>query len=382
LSHFQKFNMQHKGQLSVLIAPLDWGLGHATRCIPVIKELINQGARVVIASAGPQKALLSAEFPGLELLDLPGYDIRYKQGLFLKWGLVFQAPYILKQIKRENQWLADFIQSHKPDIVISDNRYGLYHPEVYCVFLTHQLAIQTGLGSLVNRFIMKWNYRLIRKFSVCWIPDWPEGISLAGKLSHPTTKPPVPARYVGILSRLKPFPPKPEKNTLLVLLSGPEPQRTDFEKCVLSQLEYLSLQCTVVRGLPGIASPGSISTDAVHIVNHLPAEQLNVLMNASDLIITRSGYSSIMDLVQLGRNAILVPTTGQAEQEYLGNHMQEMNWMVCVPQKNFNLKKAIQKFRSSNLTLPQKEEPLLGKAVEELINQCNSVKRSAFRLPR
>ena len=375
MSHFQKFNMQHKDQLSVLIAPLDWGLGHATRCTPIIKELINQGTRVIIASAGPQKALLSAEFPGLELVDLPGYAIRHKQGLFLKWGLVFQTPSILKQIKRENQWLADFIQTHKPDAVISDNRYGLYHPDVYCVFLTHQLAIRTGLGSLVNHFILKWNYSFIRKFSACWIPDWPGAISLAGKLSHPTTKPPVPTRYVGILSRLKPFPVKPEKNTLLILISGPEPQRTDFEKCVLSQLENLFLQCTVVRGLPGMASPGSISTDGIHIVNHLPAEELNVLMNASDLIVTRSGYSSIMDLVQLARNGILVPTPGQAEQEYLGNHMQEMNWMVCVPQKNFNLKKAILKFRGSILTLPQKEEPQLGNVVEELISHCNNAKR-------
>ena len=371
--------MQQKGQLSVLIAPLDWGLGHATRCIPIIKELINHGARVIIASSGPQKALLSAEFPGLELLDLPGYDIRYKRGLFLKWGLVFQAPSILKQIKRENRWLANFIQSHKPDAVISDNRYGLYSPEVYCVFLTHQLSIRTGLGLLVNRFIMKWNYKLIRKFSACWIPDWAGEISLAGELSHPATTLPVPASYVGILSRLKPFPVKREKNTLLVLLSGPEPQRTEFEKCVLRELKNSSLRCTLVRGLPDIKSPGSISTNGIYIVNHLQAEELNVLMNASDLIITRSGYSGIMDLVQLGRNAILVPTPGQAEQEYLGNHMEEMNWMVCVSQKNFNLKKAIQNFRARKLTLPQKQEPpeesLLGKVVAELIKHCNSVKR-------
>jgi predicted glycosyltransferase len=137
----------------------------------------------------------------------------------------------------------------------------------------------------------------------------------------------------------------------------------------------LSLQCTVVRGLLGTASPGSISTDGIHIVNHVLAEELDVLLNASDLIIARSGYSSIMDLVQSGRNAILIPTPGQAEQEYLGKHMQEMNWMLCVPQKNFNLKSSIQKFRASNLTLPQKGEPLLGRVVEELINHCNSVKR-------
>jgi predicted glycosyltransferase len=369
--------MQVRGTVSVLISPLDWGLGHATRCIPIIKELIDQGARVIIASSGPQKTLLKAEFPDLEMLDLPGYSIRYKKGFFLKWGLIFRTPSIFKQIRKENQWLDRIVRSRELDAVISDNRYGLYHKNLHNVFLTHQPAIQTGHGKLADRLILRWHYRLIRKFSVCWIPDWSGDFSLAGRLSHPEMQLPVPTEYIGLLSRLKPLQQAVKKNTLLVLLSGPEPQRTQFEKSILIQLENLSLQCTIVRGLPDDGSLVSPARADIQMVNHLPAEELNVLMNTSDLILTRSGYSSIMDLVQLGKNAILVPTSGQTEQEYLGDHLQEMKWMLSIPQKKFDLKKAIQQFRTSKLMQPRLQEPVLAKVIEELINRCSTNRRSA-----
>ena len=377
--------MQHQEPVSVLIAPLDWGLGHATRCIPIIRELVKQGARVLIVSSGPQKVLLRAEFPDLEILELPGYGIRYRKGIFLKWGLVFKIPSILKQIKRENRWLAEIIHSRRLDAVISDNRYGMFHPEVYSIFLTHQLAIRTGMGPMVDRIIMKWNYRLIGNFSVCWVPDWPGEISLSGRLSHPSKQPPFPLVFIGILSRFSPLSGKSEKNTLLVLLSGPEPQRTQFEDCILPQLKNLSLQCTVVRGLPGTTNVDAASTDHIRIIDHLRADELNVLLSASEFIITRSGYSTIMDLVRLGKNALLVPTPGQTEQEYLGIHLQEMQWMLSFQQKNFDIEKAIQQFRASRFTKPHEEKPELEKAVEGLINHCNvtksfSVRRSALGL--
>ncbi len=360
--------MQYQEPVSVLVAPLDWGLGHVTRCIPIIKELIRQGAQVFLASSGPQKILLRREFPDLEILELPGFNIRYRQGIFLKWGLVFRIPLILEQIRKENRWLADIIHSRKLDVVISDNRYGLHHPKVYSVFLGHQLAIRTGMGWVFDRSIMRWNYRLIGKFSVCWVPDWPGEISLAGGLSHPAKKPPFPLVYIGILSRFSLLLKKTEKNSLLVLLSGPEPQRTQFEECLLPQLQNLDMRCTVVRGLPGnLTAPSSVSVDHIRIIDHLPADELNVLLNASELILTRSGYSSIMDLIRLERNAILVPTPGQTEQEYLGVHLQEMNWMINVSQKNFNIIEAIQKFRQCRLRLPPNEEPILEKVIGELI---------------
>ena len=160
-----------------------------------------------------------------------------------------------------------------------------------------------------------------------------------------------------------------EKNTLLILLSGPEPQRSQFEKIIFSQLGELGMKCTVVRGMPGSAPVSNEYWEGIKIVNHLPSEELNLLLCKSEIIITRSGYSSIMDLIRIQRNAVLVPTPGQTEQEYLGLHMQEMNWMLTVQQKNFNLKKAIESFKAAKLTLPQIPESSLEKTVEELLNK-------------
>src|SRR5580765_7615274 len=154
--------MQLSSPISVLVAPLDWGLGHATRCIPVIRELISQGVRVSIASSGPQKLLLLAEFPELDFYELPGYEIRYRRGIFLKWDLFFRIPVILKRIKRENRWLNDFLKKNNIDAVISDNRFGFFHQGPICVYLTHQLSVQSSMGSFFDSILLKWHYHWIR----------------------------------------------------------------------------------------------------------------------------------------------------------------------------------------------------------------------------
>jgi UDP-N-acetylglucosamine transferase subunit ALG13 len=368
--------MHQKGPVSVLVAPLDWGLGHATRCIPVIRELITQGARVSIASSGSQRSLLEMEFPELEFLELPGYQVRYRRGFMLKWGLLLRIPAILKQIRRENQWLASILETRKIDLVISDNRYGLHHPIPFCIFLTHQLSIRSGLGSLFDQLLLKWNYRFIRKFSLCWVPDWPGEVSLAGKLSHPSGTAPFPIVYIGPLSRILPMPVEVEKNSLLILISGPEPHRSEFEKIIFNQLAHQSWKCTVVRGLPGYGQPAPHFREGIRVVNHLPSAALNRIMCSSEIIITRSGYSSIMDLVQLGKKAILVPTPGQTEQEYLGYRLEQMQWMLAVPQKNFSLNTAIDHFKSRDFVLPVLPKPVLGKVIAELLPVIGKEKKA------
>jgi UDP:flavonoid glycosyltransferase YjiC (YdhE family) len=360
--------MQLKTPFSVLIAPLDWGLGHATRCIPIIREFVQQGARVVIAASGRQKALLKLEFPQLEFLEIPGYGITYKQGILLKWLLVLSIPSILRKITRENRWLTETLRSQRIDAVISDNRYGLFHKNIYSVFITHQLAIQSGFGeggevgswsrvvagaidSWVERKLLKWNYRFIEKFSACWVPDQRNDFSLAGKLSHPKKLPAIPTKYIGILSRFHFEAGKPGNNELLVLISGPEPQRTIFEKLLLKQLAGCAMKTVLVRGLPD--SQETIHAgENVRICNHLPSHEMNVLLNESAYIIARSGYSTIMDLIKLRKAAILVPTPGQPEQEYLARHLHEKKWMYCVKQKAFNISEDLVGFQRSVLTLP------------------------------
>ena len=359
--------MQQKEPVSVLVSPLDWGLGHATRCIPIIHELIDQGARVWIATGGTQLFLLKQAFPQLDFLEMPGYEIRYKQGFFLKWGLFSRIPSILRQIRRENEWLKECIRQHRIDLVISDNRYGLYHEDIYSVFMTHQLYIQTGSGQITNRILLKIHYRLIRKFSICWIPDQDGEFSIAGRLSHPPVPPPLPIHYIGILSRFSVFEKDRVKNSLVILLSGPEPQRTDFEKILLKQLAGSNLKVVLVRGLPGSAHSIPILRVGLEIYNHLPSERLNELLLESKWVIARSGYSTIMDLIRLKRNAILVPTPGQPEQEYLGYYMQEKKWMICISQKEFSLENSIKTFQNTKLVIPEMEKSGLKNAVTNLL---------------
>jgi len=388
--------MMEKGPISVLVAPLDWGLGHATRCIPILKELILQGVRVVVAVNPMQKALLKSEFSHLEFVEPPGYNIRYQRGILLKWALLFRIPSVLKQIKRENKWLDDILRNHQIDAIISDNRYGLYHNSCMSVFLTHQLQIQSGVGTSrgigrlsltvgrwLDRKILQWNYKFISKFSCCWIPDQEGILSAAGLLSHPSELPSVPVKYIGILSRFHFSEKKIRQNQLLIILSGPEPQRTEFENILFSQLANSTINAVVLRGLPENDQPVPFVGEGIKIWNHLPSGELNELMNNSENIISRSGYSTIMDLLTLKKNAILVPTAGQTEQEYLGRYLHEKKWMYSVDQKNFHLQSAIDAFEKAALILPEIPDTKLGDVISEFVGeiylQKNRVKRTTTK---
>jgi UDP:flavonoid glycosyltransferase YjiC (YdhE family) len=375
--------MNDKRPVSVLLAPLDWGLGHATRCIPIINELVKLGAQVTIAASGRQRALLLQEFPLLEFVEIPGYDISYREGILLKWNLFFNMRMILKKIKQENTWLKNILENRKIDAVISDNRYGLFNKKTYCVFITHQLAIQSGwrsnesdgrwsrlagaVGRWVDHKILKWNYKFIEKFSSCWVPDWEGEDSIAGDLSHPHVLPNIQVNYMGVLSRFKKSYNNIINGSVLILLSGPEPQRTEFENIIFRQMTDYPRQIVVVRGLPGLDSPIPFVRDGIKIYNHLPAVELNEMINVSEIIIARSGYSTIMDLVTLKKSAILVPTPGQTEQEYLAIYMQEKKWMYYLPQKNFNLVNALSAFRRMEKQLPEIPDSELHDVMKELL---------------
>ncbi|HVF97179.1 MAG TPA: hypothetical protein VM871_07665, partial [Flavisolibacter sp.] len=194
--------MHQSGQsLKVLVAPLDWGLGHATRCIPVIHQLLEHGCEVMLAAEGKTAILLQQEFPLIQLLHLPGYGIEYASS---EWGLaakiVAQIPKLLAAIKQEHTWLKKVVEEEKIDAVISDNRYGLYHAGIHTVFLTHQLRIKAPV-SIAEDFLQETVYNYIENFSECWVPDAAGENNLAGDLSHPSELPTVPLHYVGTLSR-------------------------------------------------------------------------------------------------------------------------------------------------------------------------------------
>ena len=327
----------------LLVAPLDWGLGHATRCVPVIRDLLNYNCEVWLAGEGAQEKLLREEFPSLAFLPLKGYRIKYaKNGLTGK--ILLQIPSILRSVKEENKWLKEQVSKFGFEAVISDNRYGLYHEKVFSVFITHQLCIKSSLGKWTEKILQQWNYKFINRFHECWVPDEEGENNLAGELSHPAKLPKVPVKYIGALSRFFSFSPLRDggiKDHLLIILSGPEPQRTILENKVVDQIVNYPATATIVRGLPGEKNIIP-STNTIHFYNHLSSEELNNEAMKAEFIISRSGYSTVMDIAALRKKSILIPTPGQTEQEYLADHLMKKKFSFCVKQNNFSLLENIQ----------------------------------------
>lgn len=315
----------------VLIAPLDWGLGHATRCIPLIRWLLEQHCQVWVAANGPIAQLIQTEFPHLNLVACPDYAIRLSQhSKQLRLKLVLQLPRIWKIYWQEHRWLQDFIEKQQIQGVISDNRYGMYSRQIPSVCITHQLHIETG-SAWINKLAFRVNQQLLACFSAVWVPDEEAFPGLAGNLSHPTRKPNPPVYYLGNLSRLT-LQPTNRKIPLLILLSGPEPQRTRLENMILSKTDWPP-NSLLVRGKPG--NTEALQHPQLTIEAHASAQQLSEWIVAAETILCRSGYSTVMDLVQLQKTALLIPTPGQTEQEYLARHLQSMGWFETMSQEAF-----------------------------------------------
>lgn len=348
----------------VLVAPLDWGLGHTTRCIPVIQELLHQDFTVLLVAEGNSANLLGKEFPSLTILSLKGYQISYSNTkAFFKVKLFSQIPKISKAIKQEHTWLKQIIEEYQIDIVVSDNRYGLYNTKIKSIFITHQLAIETG-NAFTNWLVQKLNYRQTNKFDQCWIPDNEGPFEFAGKLSHPKEMPVNLTKYIGILSRFKKE--TAEKNIdLLVLISGPEPQRTALENMMLLQMKKVSLKMVLVRGLPGASNKIINTNKNLQIFDHLSATELNKLIQSSKIVIARSGYSTIMDLITLQQKAILIPTPGQTEQEYLAEYLASKKYFVAAQQRGFDLVKELKNLDNVEFKiLPASEDKKLQEAIK------------------
>jgi UDP-N-acetylglucosamine transferase subunit ALG13 len=345
-------------QARILVAPLDWGLGHATRCIPIIRELLAQGCDVWLAGEGAQERLLKEEFTQLPFLQLDGYRIRYSRSTVgLVFSIIRQTHKILTAIKKENAWLKKMIAEYDFDAVISDNRFGLYHASVPCIFITHQLAIKSPLGKWSGKILQKRNYRYINRFAECWVPDLKEENNLAGELSHPAKKPVVPVQYIGLLSRFNSSSPPAsgdggKKGHLLITLSGPEPQRSILENKIVKEVSHYNGTATIVRGLPGSSSLIP-SSNMIHFYNHLPADELNKEMLHADYVISRCGYSTIMDIVKLQKKSILIPTPGQTEQEYLSKYLFQKQIAFCVSQKEFSLNDSLVKAKQFTYHFPE-----------------------------
>lgn len=328
----------------ILVAVLDWGLGHATRSMSVINTLMSQGHRVSVAGSGSSLELIKNEFPGLEFYSLTPYNVTYSKKTSLSLALLRQAPRLFRVIHQEHREVEELVEKNKIDMVISDNRYGCWSRRVPSVLISHQLNLIFRPGLLVlGKWINKYLQQKINRFDACWVPDFP-GDNLTGRLSqYPNPK----VRFIGMLSRFKFLPGVPViPGSIVALVSGPEPQRTIFEKLLIQELKKTGGEATVVCGLPTAFQKES-THEKIKCLPHLPSPELNRLLQSAGIVICRSGYSTLMDLSVLGKKKIIVvPTPAQTEQEYLAARLQEKNIAVVQNQDKINLVQAIEALKT------------------------------------
>lgn len=346
----------------VLVAPLDWGLGHATRCVPVIHEFLSQGCEVQIASSGDALVLLKEEFPDLKFHSIVSYRAEYSSTIPFMVKILLQMPKFLSAIKREHTETEAIIEREKIDFVISDNRYGCWSDKKPSILITHQVNIlMSARWRWLEWLINFGNHSRIRKFTACWVPDVPDGIT--GKMTAAST---MRLTHIGMLSR---FEKQKAKMTydVLAIVSGPEPQRSLLEEKLKRQLKQSGRNYFIVRGKPSERmSPGA------HQIDHANASQLNKLIESSQIIIARSGYTTVMDLWKLGKHAIFIPTPGQTEQEYLASELKRKGVAFSQHQREFDLQQCLLESKGYRGFESFPSSPnLLAIAVNQLLNNSS-----------
>ncbi len=351
----------------VLVAPLDWGLGHATRCIPVIQKLQSRGCEVMIAGSGASLALLKAEFPLMRWFEIAGYRPVYPSRGSMVLKMIRQIPRFLKTIFTEHRQIQTLIAANNIGLVIADNRYGCWSSRVPCVFITHQsnIMMPKRFGWL-SGFVRMLNEHYMKKFTWCWIPDFNEPRNLAGELAtFGKVKAGLRVDFIGPLSRFKPAGANEKKvYDVLAIFSGPEPQRTIFEDIVTEQLKTSGMKYFVVRGVVS-----SSDKRGENVADFLTAAELQKKIESSEMVVARSGYSTVMDMAALGKKVIFVPTPGQTEQVYLAKRLKEMNIAFSMEQKNFNLAVAVKASRSySGFQIMHAHDHSLDAAIDSILN--------------
>lgn len=340
---------------NILICPLEWGLGHAARMIPLAGMLAARGCRV-FAGAGPKHlSLYRSELPGVTLIDFPGFSPSYSRFLPQYFAMLLKTPALLYHIISEHQRVKSIIKKYQIDIIISDNRFGLWNNSVKSVYVTHMPRIPLPFpwkfleraGIILHRWI-------ISRYDYCIIPDLPGIINLTGHLSH-NLKLPENVRYTGILSRFNSsFPPgRFTEKHFTVILSGPEPQRSILRNRLTEALRDSGTTTYILEGNPD--KPTGAKQDGIFIsISHLTSPDMAELLKSSECIFSRSGYTTIMDLVFLNCSGMLVPTPGQTEQEYLAKYLSEKGWFRTMRQKDI-----------THGLDPQKPEPSWPKGIVE-----------------
>ena len=321
--------MRNNAAMTVLFCPLDWGLGHIARDLPLIRWFRERGHRVIVAASPKIERWLKIECPEAETTRFHGPEIRYSRHHHLIIKLLIQLPKLVQWPQKENKRTKELVNKFTPDLIVSDNRYGARHPDVFSVIITHQLMIKMP-------WLLKWIewplHKLIRillnKFDEVWVPDFDKQHSLAGDLVHKYPLPPH-AKLLGPLSRFYDSKEHNHQNKnaalsgILAIISGPEPQRSLLEQEIRTAAPRLSEKTTLIKGTPTEHDGPNQEEKNLKIFSHMSSETLRKSIQSNRMIIARAGYSTIMDMYYLGRRIWLIPTPGQTEQLYLADYHQK-----------------------------------------------------------
>lgn len=365
------FEVEMTKKKTILICPMDWGLGHATRVVPIIELLLAKEARVIIGADNKPLAFLRNRFPQCEWVKIPGFQPSYQKKGSLALKVTTDIPEILIESRKAHDLLEKVIRKMNVDAVISDNRYELYSNQVPTVFMTHQLRILTqGIFAATRNTLQNLLYSYIKKHNEVWIPDFKEDPNLSGELSHVKKFPAKDIHFIGPLSRfqlINDVVPSGKKYDVMCIMSGPEPQRTLLEDIFVEQALKTHFKTLILSANPDENS--LVIKENVEIRSHVPDQEMASLILSAGLVISRSGYTTLMDLATLGKKAVYIPTPGQPEQIYLAERLKRENLYYTVSQKDFDLKTAVREADRYQGMQVDNQYELLKERLDKLLDQ-------------
>ena len=332
---------------------------------------------IIIGAGEEHLSLFRNELPGLTYINFPGFRPGYSRFFPQYISLLFKIPVLMYHIIQEHYRLKKIIAKYDVDIVISDNRFGLWNTNVTTVYITHMplipfppsMKLLEPIGVLIHR-------RIIKKYNFCFIPDLPGDLNLSGRLSH-SIKLPDNVRYIGILSKFMSTEQSPENKPVkfrhnTVILSGPEPQRKILKQKLVTLLIDKEPYTVFFEGKPENKNQVSEYGNII-FYNHLRSVQMKEIIGESDIIISRSGYTTIMELVSLGCSAIIIPTPGQTEQEYLADYLSEKGWFKTFKQSEIKagISLTLGKIMFTD-EINRQSSNLLTAALNELLEKCHN----------
>ncbi len=361
---------------TALVCPLSWGLGHASRCIPIVAALQDAGIQVIIGANGRSGKLLREHFPELPFIETPFKEITLHKWLPAWVSILVQAPSLLCMVKIEREFVSQITKAHNIDLIISDNRYGLHSPGIPSIIITHQLRIMhphpfKGFEWLTEKYVNK----LCEHFTEIWIPDFSGDTNLSGKLSHTTSSKKNRARFIGPLSRFSNIDVNTSviRNKIVVVISGPDPARQQFENTIKEKALKSGKAITIIGGRPDRAIAESVGL--LTIYSHLNDEAFAREIKSAEYVIASGGYSTIMDMVSLGCCATIIPFKGQTEQKYLAATLHNNGQFLALSLNKLDFD-SVNKWGISNIRRSDKPnypnaENILKDAIFNLINTNN-----------